>query len=77
VIIPPQMNEGAVNLFATPKTYTRIFNWAIIFKTPLKVTCTGVGGTIANVIDNSIHIIVINTEAVTKLSYHARIRYRG
>ncbi len=77
VVKQQQMNEGGINLFATPKTYMPIFNWAVKFNPPLKVTCTGVGGNIDSIIDNSIHIIGINPEATCKVQYHARIRYKG
>lgn len=72
-----QMNEGAANLFARPQTFTPIFDWAVIFKEPLRVTCFSNGGTVANILDNSLHIIGIATNAITRLSYHCRIRYRG
>lgn len=48
------------------------------FREPMKVQYTGAGGDIANINDNSIHIIgTASTSTASKLTYNARCRYTG
>lgn len=54
------------------------FEWFIPFKEPLVVNFNaGTTASIANVVDNSLHIIAFATKADGTISYNARIRFRG
>jgi len=58
----------------------RVIDWYIPFKGGLPVNLNaGTTADVANVIDNSLHIIAFNTNAVQipKLGYNARIRFQG
>lgn len=43
----------------------------------LPVQCTGTGGTIASIADNSLHVIAFSDAAYANLRYTARVRYMG
>lgn len=70
------MAQGAVNLFAHG-TVKQTFKWDITFKTPLQVTTSGTGADIANVTDNSIHIIGVASQVASLLNYQCRVRFVG
>jgi len=55
----------------------RDFDWYIPFKGGLPVNLNaGTTADVANVIDNSIHVLAFTT-GVTKITYNARIRFQG
>ncbi len=70
------LNEGAVNLFAAPGT-TIPFTFNKVFKRPVQVLMSGTTADIANVTDNSIHMIGVALDTSTALSYQCRIRFVG
>ncbi len=70
------LNEGAVNAFAAGNR-SLPFEWNINFRVPMEVTMSGTGADIANVTDNSIHMIGVATSTIVKASYQCRIRFRG
>ncbi len=70
------MNEGSINLFATadvrvPFTVNKTFN------NPIQVTMSGTTADIANVTDNSIHVIGVGSATSVTLDYQCRIRFMG
>ncbi len=69
-------NEGAVNLFAVASN-KRQFSWNINFKTPIEVLMSDTGADIANVTDNSLHIIGVASTTNAQLDYQSRIRFVG
>ena len=70
------MNEGAINLFANGGIVIP-FKINKTFKTPIQVTMSGTTADIANVTDNSIHLIGCASDALCTLSYQCRTRFRG
>ncbi len=59
---------------------SRLFNWFVPFSNGLKVNFNaGTTASVANVIDNSLHIVAFcsNTTGAPTLSYNARIRFVG
>lgn len=68
------INEGQQNKFASPTSH-RLWNMEFNFPVPLEVNCTGTGGTIANILDNSLHIIAVATGGL--ITYTSRIRFIG
>ncbi len=70
-------NEGAVNLFAAAAT--RNPSWKINKRFPggIPVTMSGTTADIANVTDNSIHMIMVADDTSARVSYQCRIRFRG
>ncbi len=69
-------NEGAVNLFASPNTHYP-FTMNKSFKTPMNVLMSDTGADIANVTDNSIHMIAITTSTAALMNYQCRVRFTG
>ncbi len=70
-------NEGVSSSYASGAESVR-WDWYHKFANPIKVVCSGTGGTIAEITNNSIQIIVCaNTAAQLKLSYQARVRFSG
>lgn len=56
----------------------RDFDWYIPFKGGLPVNMNaGTTADVANVIDNSIHVVAFATTATTYIAYNARIRFQG
>jgi len=56
----------------------RDFDWYIPFKGGLPVNMNaGTTADVANVIDNSIHVVAFATEATMGIAYNARIRFQG
>lgn len=56
----------------------RIFDWYVPFKGGLPVNFNaGTTASIANVVDNSLHLIAFASAATLLLTYNARIRFRG
>jgi len=70
------MNEGAVNLFASP-TIRVPFSYNKTFSTPIQVLMSGTTADIANVTDNSIHMIGVSESTIATLSYQCRTRFVG
>ncbi len=70
------MNEGAINLFAHAGPKVR-FSFNKKFKVPIPVTMSGTTADIANVTDNSIHMIGVGDTTTTQLTYQCRIRFSG
>lgn len=70
-----QTNEGAINLFACG--IERIpFHCRGTFKPPMKVRFNLTnGGTIADIIDNSIHVIGTATNTAVQVNYRSRVTY--
>lgn len=70
------MAQGGIDLFA--HALIRIpFKFNKTFKTPISVTMSGTSADIANVTDNSIHMIGVGTHSTTDLTYQCRIRFVG
>lgn len=70
------LNEGAINAFAAgPRKIP--FSWNFTFKEPIRVTMSGTAADIANVTDNSLHLIGIATSTSVTYSYTSRIRFTG
>lgn len=69
--------------FAASATYAangirRDFDWYIPFKGGLPVNLNaGTTADVANVIDNSIHVVAFSTLAGASIGYNARIRFQG
>lgn len=61
----------------------REFDWYIPFKGGLRVSLkdgdanSGKNADVANVVDNSLHVIAFSSSTVTKIAYNARIRFQG
>ncbi len=72
-----QVNEGAINLFASGSESTNIIKYNRKFKKPIQVICSGTGNTIADISDNSLHIIGVANNTESLLSYQIRLRYGG
>lgn len=70
-------NEGAANLFAAAATNGPFFKVNHVFKGGLPVTMSSTEADIANVTDNSIHMIGIATSTDAMLDYQCRVRFRG
>lgn len=70
------MNEGAINLFAVGPI-KKTFNFYYKFSKPLVVNYTGTTNAMANVRDNSIHLIVVGTSTAMTISYTSRCRFYG
>lgn len=56
---------------------TRYFKMNCNFKKGIKVLCTGTAGTIANMVDNSIHLIAVSVNSGNTLRYVSRCRFVG
>lgn len=70
------MNEGAANLFAN--SLMRVpFKINKVFNPPLEVLMSNTTADIANVTDNSIHMIGVSTHTTSLLSYQCRVRFVG
>lgn len=69
-------NEGAINLFAVGEN-RMTFKVNKTFKTPLMVNTSDTGADIANVTDNSIHMIGVSTSTDANVSYQCRVRFVG
>ncbi len=69
-------NEGAANLFAAGIVQVP-FKMSVVFKTPIKVTCSATTAAIASLVDNSLHIIGTATNSAATLSYASRLRFIG
>ncbi len=70
------LNEGAANLFAAVNRKIP-FKWNFTFKVPIRVTMSGTTADIANVTDNSLHMIGVSTSTLVTYSYASRIRFTG
>jgi len=57
----------------------REFDWYIPFKSglPVHFNATGTDANIANVVDNSIHVVAFSTLAGATIAYNARVRFMG
>ncbi len=75
-ILRNNTNEGAVNLFASAST-TYPFTINKTFKVPINVLMSDTGADIANVTDNSIHMIAITTSTASLMNYQCRLRFTG
>lgn len=75
-IRPNIVNLGAINLFAHGNTNVA-FRYNHVFKKPLKVICKSDGATVADITDNSIHVIGVADNTLVTLSYQARVRFLG
>ncbi len=74
-IIRNNTNEGAVNLFASAATSLQ-FTINKSFK-EMNVLMSDTGADIANVTDNSLHIIAITTSTAALMNYQCRVRFTG
>lgn len=72
-----QTNEGAINLFASGICSTNVISFNKSFARPVKVTCTGTGGTVAAINDNSFHCIGIGNTTALQLNMIVRCRFVG
>ncbi len=71
---PIAMNEGGVNSFAMSQV-RRTFKFNRNFKVPLQINMKGTTAVVANVVDNSIHVIGIADDASVTIEYQARMRF--
>ncbi len=69
--------QGAIDLFATNAYKGNVFKINKVFKDGLPVTMSGTAADIANVVDNSIHMIGIAQDNNALINYQCRIRFRG
>lgn len=70
------MAQGGVDLFAN--ALLRVpFKYNKVFTTPIEVLMSGTTADIANVTDNSIHMIGVSTHTTSLLSYQCRVRFVG
>ncbi len=69
-------NEGAINLFAAPEVRV-LFKINKTFNPPIMVNMSGTTADIANVTDNSLHMIGVATGTASTLSYQCRVRFVG
>ncbi len=79
IVIPTgrsAQNEGAANLFASSQTQVQ-FKINKIFKKPIPVLMSGTTADIANVTDNSLHMIGVGDSTNTLLQYQCRVRFTG
>ncbi len=76
-IVRDNINEGAVNLFAAAVTRSYPFKINKTFGAGMQVTMSGTTANIANVVDNSIHLIAAASDVQALLSYQCRIRFKG
>jgi len=67
------VNEGAINLFATGNLLVP-FRMSYKFKKPLLVDTTGTSNVVANIVNNSLHIIGSSSSTVS-VEYESRIRF--
>lgn len=72
-----QMAQGGIDLFANGIVNTDMFTFNKKFKKPVKVVCTGTGGTISVISDNSFHIIGVSNSASALLNMTSRVRFYG
>lgn len=73
----PGVGVEGNNLHSWPAV-SKAFDWFIPFKDPLIVNFnSGTTASIANVVDNSLHIIAYTMNATTTITYNARIRFQG
>jgi hypothetical protein len=76
-LTPVGVSSGASGVF-TANGVRRDFDWYIPFKGGLPVECNATAtATVANVIDNSLHVIAYATSGDCTMSYNARIRFQG
>ncbi len=70
------MNEGASNLFSIAPI---VINFKVnrVFKTPINVTMSNTTADIANVVDNSIHMIGVGSTTSVTANYQCRVRFVG
>ncbi len=77
LIVRNNTNEGAINLFAANATKSNVFKVNKVFKGGIAVTMSGTTADIANVVDNSIHMIGVSTSTTGTVSYQCRVRFSG
>lgn len=71
-----QSNEGAVNSFAAPQSLVP-FKFNIKFKKGLVVNTTNTAAIIADMQDNSVHVIACGTDTAQFIQYTCRTRFFG
>ncbi len=67
--------QGAVDLFAATTQTTHIMTYNKIFSKPVQVICSGTTAVIANITDNSFHIIGVATNTTALLNMQVRVRF--
>ncbi len=72
--VPNTYNEGSVNSFASSARRHQ-FKYFKKFNIPIKVICKSTGATIADITDNSFHVVGVSTSTTAKLGFQARIRF--
>ncbi len=70
-------NEGSINLFASNPTSTPIMVFNRVFKKPIPVICSGTTAVVANISDNSLHMIGVANSSTCLLTYQVRLRFTG
>lgn len=75
IIVRNNTNEGASNLFAAAATKSPAFKVNKSFNIP--VLMSGTGADIANVTDNSIHLIAVADSSAALMNYQCRLRFTG
>jgi len=78
-LTPYGLGTGGAAATASYSAVRKDFDWYIPFKTPLAVNLNaGTDANVANVIDNSIHVIAFHTGAGNaSIGYNSRIRFQG
>lgn len=77
VMRPNILNEGAVNSFANGGSRSHTFSFNVNFPKGLKVETTSTSAVIANIMNNSLHIIAVTSDTTATLNYHSRVRFVG
>lgn len=76
-IAPPTMSYDGTNVEQSGQTHTFVLRKT--WPGGLKVSCVANGGTVADIRDNSLHVIACtnSSNSAPQISYNARIRFRG
>lgn len=74
---PPTLSYDGTNIEQSGQTHSFVLRKR--FSPPLKVSCVANGGSVADIRDNSLHVIATanNTNFAPVMAYNARIRFRG
>lgn len=74
---PVQAQSAGGNNTINSTAATKPFVCNYKFKKGLKVLSTGTAGTVANIVDNSLHMIAISVNNTNTLRYISRVRFVG
>lgn len=76
-IEPPTMSYDGTNVEQSGQTHTFVLRKRWVGG--LRVSCIANGGTVADIRDNSLHVIAVtnSSNSAPQIAYNARIRFRG